>query len=387
VFGDTLEWRDESEAAGRKWVVANDEQGGANSGVVPDANDPSHDVIRKNVLWGNIMAGGAGVEYYFGYNYANSDLTCEDFRSRSNMWDQSLYTLEFFANNAVPFWDMSNDNSRVSNGWCLSQTDDDVIVVYLKDGGSSSIDLTGSSSYTVKWYDPRNGGSLKNGSVTSLGAGNNQALGNAPSNGSQDWVVLLQRDSAPSPPTPTPVIANRTPIPATSPTMAPMDTPVALPTKTPMDALVASSTKAPTDSPVASPPGVGSITSFTLIDASANTDIRLLTSGSVIDLWVNGSMLNVRADVAGTVNSVTFGLDSNANFRTENVWPFALGGDSNEDYFAVGGLSQTGQHTVTAAPFSEKYKQGIKGSTTEVTFTVLDANARRALRKERQDRD
>jgi hypothetical protein len=71
VFSKTLQWRDQSAAAGRKWVVANDEQGSAQEGVVPDANDPSHDIVRSNVLWGNIMAGGAGVEYYFGYSYPN----------------------------------------------------------------------------------------------------------------------------------------------------------------------------------------------------------------------------------------------------------------------------------------------------------------------------
>ena len=61
VFSDTVKWRNESSTAGRKWVVANDEQGGAGTGVVPDAVDPNHDEIREKVLWGNIMAGGGGV--------------------------------------------------------------------------------------------------------------------------------------------------------------------------------------------------------------------------------------------------------------------------------------------------------------------------------------
>jgi hypothetical protein len=36
-------------------VVANDEQGTAGDGVKPDADDASHDIIRMDVLWGNIM--------------------------------------------------------------------------------------------------------------------------------------------------------------------------------------------------------------------------------------------------------------------------------------------------------------------------------------------
>jgi hypothetical protein len=55
VFSDTLRWVTESNRTGRRWVVANDEQGPSNDGVKPDANDPNHDTIRVNVLWGNLM--------------------------------------------------------------------------------------------------------------------------------------------------------------------------------------------------------------------------------------------------------------------------------------------------------------------------------------------
>jgi hypothetical protein len=58
VFSDTLNWVRASATAGRKWIVATDEQGTAEEGVLPDAVDPTHDVVRKQVLWGNIMAGG-----------------------------------------------------------------------------------------------------------------------------------------------------------------------------------------------------------------------------------------------------------------------------------------------------------------------------------------
>jgi hypothetical protein len=60
VFGDTLARVRESQAAGRPWIVANDEQGNAQEGVAPDNVDLEHDKIRTQVLWGNIMAGGAG---------------------------------------------------------------------------------------------------------------------------------------------------------------------------------------------------------------------------------------------------------------------------------------------------------------------------------------
>jgi hypothetical protein len=55
VFAATLRWVKRSATAGKKWVVANDEQNPANNGVVPDSVDPEHDFIRKDALWGNIM--------------------------------------------------------------------------------------------------------------------------------------------------------------------------------------------------------------------------------------------------------------------------------------------------------------------------------------------
>jgi hypothetical protein len=60
-----LKWVQQSAIAGHKWVVSFDEQGPADVGVAPDSVDPSHDSIRKSVLWANLLAGGAGVEYYF----------------------------------------------------------------------------------------------------------------------------------------------------------------------------------------------------------------------------------------------------------------------------------------------------------------------------------
>lgn len=150
-----------------------------------------------------MQAGGAGVEYYFGYSYEDSDLTCEDFRSRANMWVQSRYALEFFTRNNVPFQDMVNGNSRVTNSnWCLVERSvGRVIVVYLRRGGTASINLSGlgnsTSTLSVRWYDPRNGGALQTGSITSIRNGiAAQALGNAPNNSQTDWVVLLQCTSS-----------------------------------------------------------------------------------------------------------------------------------------------------------------------------------------------
>ena len=62
----TIKWLDRSAKAGRKWNVCHDEYGHGANGVKPDSTHYAHDEPRKNCLWGNLMAGGSGVEWYFG---------------------------------------------------------------------------------------------------------------------------------------------------------------------------------------------------------------------------------------------------------------------------------------------------------------------------------
>jgi hypothetical protein len=192
VAADTRMWVTKSGAAGKPWVVANDEQGSADRGVVPDANDPAHDTIRKQVLWGNMTGGGAGVELYFGYKFAHSDMTCQDYRSRDKMWDQCRYALEFFRDNAVPFWDMTcKDNLADDGNWCLSKPGE-VYVVYLQNGGTIQIDLEDcKKEFTVKWYNPRTGGQLLDSLVKTIHGPGKVSVGNPPADADKDWVVLI----------------------------------------------------------------------------------------------------------------------------------------------------------------------------------------------------
>jgi len=150
------------------------------------------DDVRKKALWGTLMAGGAGVEYYFGYQRPHSDLTCQDLRSRNDSWEYCKIALDFF-NQYVPFWEMNSADGIVSNnnGYGFSKAGE-VYVVYLRNGGSTTVDLA-SGSYTVKWFNPRTGGALVNGSVTSVSGGNNKSIGSAPTN--NDWVALIRSTS------------------------------------------------------------------------------------------------------------------------------------------------------------------------------------------------
>ncbi|MEM9445873.1 MAG: DUF5060 domain-containing protein [Verrucomicrobiota bacterium] len=196
VFRDVKKWVNQSAASGKPWVVACDEPGDAKLALRPDADKAhSHTDGRKNALWGTIMAGGAGVEFYFGYQAAHSDLSCQDFRSRDRFWDYCRYLLTFFKDNQIPFQDMRNQDSLSSNAksWCLAKPDDNY-VIYLKEGGTTSLDLSGcQGTYDVKWFDPRNGGSLLEGSVPSIEGGDKRLLGNPPDSLDQDWAILIRK--------------------------------------------------------------------------------------------------------------------------------------------------------------------------------------------------
>lgn len=189
----TLLWRSKSIAAGHPWILGFDEQNPAGSGVVPDHNDPTHNIIRKRALWGNLMAGGTGCEWYFGYHYPNTDLDCETFATRSNMWRQGVIAREFFSR-YLPFQNMTPNDvlSSASGSYCLAQTGH-VYAVYLPKGGSTTLDLTGArGTYTVRWYDPRHGGILQTGTVSEVTGGGAVSLGNPPSAASSDWAVLVK---------------------------------------------------------------------------------------------------------------------------------------------------------------------------------------------------
>ena len=199
MFAMTKDYVDRSDDAGRPWVVACDEPGDARLSLRPD-NDPgtSHVDARKNAIWGNIMAGGAGCEFYFGYDKPNSDLTCNDFRSRDAFWDYCRYTLNFIRGNNIPFEQMTNRNSLVSSygnnaNRCLAKTGD-TYLVQLHDGGSHTLNLSGvTGSFTVKWFNPRTGAAPVNGPTVS--GGGTVSLGAPPDTTTEDWIALVRNTS------------------------------------------------------------------------------------------------------------------------------------------------------------------------------------------------
>jgi Domain of unknown function (DUF5060)/Putative collagen-binding domain of a collagenase len=207
-----LKWVQASERAGRPWVVANDEQNPPDMGVPPDPGYQGQDGraqeggrsytlddIRKYCLWGTLMAGGAGVEYYFGYKFPQNDLGCEDWRSRDRSWDYGRIALQFFQEHEIPFWEMTNvdelvGNSRHDNSRYGFAKPGRIYLVYLPQGGTADLDLAeAKGTFQLKWFNPRLGGALAEGTVRHVVGGSKVPLGQPPADPHEDWLVVVRK--------------------------------------------------------------------------------------------------------------------------------------------------------------------------------------------------
>jgi hypothetical protein len=321
VHSETLKWVNKSGAAGDQWIVNADEQGPASTGAVPDANDPTHTSLVRRVLWGNLFAGGGGVEWYFGYSYPNNDLNCEDWRPRAQLWTVSKYAADFVRTYLpLPLVQSCDGLTSCTSDYVLGKPGV-AYAVYLPGGGTTSITLPAGECYTVAWFNPRKGGALQAGTIAAV-AGGTVGIGFPPVEQTQDWVALLRRS----------------------------------------DGTTASSGTS-TGTTATAP----SVTGLTLVNAATQLDERTLVDGTVISLATDGVQLNVRADVGGTVGSVAFYLDGTL-VRTESAAPYALAGDDAGVYRSW--TPAVGAHTLRVVPYSGTSRTGTAGAALQVGFTV-----------------
>jgi hypothetical protein len=218
THAEAVRWVTRSEGSGHPWVVAHDEAGNAQTGTPPDPDYPgmdeavaaldtmeripklpSIDEIRSEVLWGNLMGGGAGVEYYFGYRLPENDLGAQDWRSRELTWDYARIALAFFRDHEIPFWEMRNEDALAGNDghdnsiYCFAKPGE-IYVVYLPAAEPTRLDLKeAEGKFTVNWYNPRTGGGLQKGSVAAVPGGAAVDLGVPPADPEGDWVILVRR--------------------------------------------------------------------------------------------------------------------------------------------------------------------------------------------------
>jgi hypothetical protein len=184
-------WISRSESSGERWVVNLDEIGPHWKGVLPDSHDPDHDTIRRECLWGTLMAGGAGAEWYFGYRYPHTDLTCEDFRSREKWWQQTAIATSFIR--ALPVQSMTNADHRMHDqGWCLAEEGKLYIAYMPQNIQPAKMFLASEKEFSVRWFNPRTGREGQTGSIPVVKGPGEVSLGFPPEKKEMDWVAVVQ---------------------------------------------------------------------------------------------------------------------------------------------------------------------------------------------------
>lgn len=340
TFAAIDRWVRQSAAAGQQWVVMADETTDPQYGAASDARTPGHNEARSEALWGALMAGGGGIEWYYGYSTKGTDLSLEDFSSRENLYRQSRIAREFFEDH-LPFTEMTNDNSlfvRASNdveGYAFAK-EGELYVVYTEDGDREvSVDLRGQTGeFVAYWFDPFEGGQFELASVQNVSGGGVVNFGRAPAGiidnrlvdgetrGGRELLVedavLLVKEVD--------VDANIAPADVLGGQLAPGDLSggIGTPSDPPMD-------------PGGGNPGLppaANLGNYFIVDTATDETLFEIVDGDVLDAaQLAGRTLGLYVEATGGSNIQQVDLSLNGgNQRTEQAAPYSLFGDDNGDF-------------------------------------------------------
>lgn len=180
VHAKVVEWWTKSHTNGHRWVISLDEPWAAVTASVTD--------FRTNDVWASYLGGAAGCEIF-----QNGDNTIDDFRPYESFFT-TLVRAQKFIRGMVPYSTMEPKDNLVTGtrAYCFAAVGQTYLIYYPR-GGTSQLNLTGApGSYSLLWFDPRNGGALQSGSVTNLTGGASVSLGNPPNSTTSDWVALAR---------------------------------------------------------------------------------------------------------------------------------------------------------------------------------------------------
>jgi len=148
IHDRVLKWRNLSRTGVQPWVVSMDE-----AWLDPALGDL--DVWRTEVVWGTLMAGGAGVELYVG---AGQDLQIEDFSPYGDYYEAVTIAVNFFQR-YIPYWEMEPIAFVEDNAWVLAN--DNTYLLYSKNDGDIHLSIP-NGKYSVRRFDPIIGGDILN---------------------------------------------------------------------------------------------------------------------------------------------------------------------------------------------------------------------------------
>ena len=134
------------------------------------------------------------MEYYFGYQFAENDFVCEDWRSRDQSWKYCAIALDFFRNsgiaieNTMPADELVGNSEHNNSVYCLAVPQESYLV-YLPKGDAASLDLRDAKGeFKVEVLNPRSGEREDRGTVS----GGDKATLSSPGK-QHDWLFVLRK--------------------------------------------------------------------------------------------------------------------------------------------------------------------------------------------------
>ncbi|MEM8947239.1 MAG: DUF5060 domain-containing protein [Planctomycetota bacterium] len=196
------DWRTRSAATGTPWAISFDEPQKIENDKT-DLND-GYPHGRRDKMWPVYMSGGAGFEWYVqqdggGHSF---DQQIDDFRALDVALNWSQYARDFLLE--LPLMEMAPDHSlgdsaAGENTYVLAKPGEVYAMYNDRNGAGLTLDLSGETgTYEVKWFDPRNGGGLQDGTVQVVTGGGVVALGSAPNSTNEDWAAVVRRQTSDS---------------------------------------------------------------------------------------------------------------------------------------------------------------------------------------------
>jgi CSLREA domain-containing protein len=115
------------------------------------------------------------------------------------------------------------------------------------------------------------------------------------------------------------------------------------------------------------------VTGFMLVDAQSNEDLFSIRNGELLNLAALPEQLSIRAVVSGAPGSIVFAFNGDAAVQTENVAPYAIGGDAPAGDYTPFALPE-GAHVIRATPFAGAGGGGAAGGSLELNIVVLGSD-------------
>ena len=191
-------WRERSREAGVPWAVNLDEP----QKIENDPDDMEHGYPhgRRHKMWPVYLSGGAGFEWYVqkdggGHSF---DRNIDDYRQMEPALKWTGYALDLLRRMPVKQMAPAHDlgtSGEGGNTYVFRQPGTVYVLYNDRNGSDWRLDLAeASGTFEVRWYDPRNGGELQNGSIGTVEGGKAVRIGSAPDKTDRDWVAVVLRE-------------------------------------------------------------------------------------------------------------------------------------------------------------------------------------------------